>query len=510
MWKLFAKLAELFPSARKLAELLTYLGVLALGLCILATAIDEKLPRRLLQPYAGTDVQKGAKKGVAGDQVTTPATAVPKDDDCDRGLAEELKPESKSNADAAPTDKAGRLRVVGVWPRTVRLGGTLCLVIAGVAPETVEKLSSNEVEAKLLVVNNLKDELATATAQEKVQKQKDLATALAQAIAAQNQPTPTVDVTLFLNGLRSPLTKQASAIYRPQMVTYTFGQMSDANSTDATFWRNLLGSVTTQAGALPLKVGVSRSQSSGSEAEAPGPIEFRLYWPTIVGVGALAMALLSIAFAIFATKSTILRDHPMTNIQLAKYNAKIAEDDLAKAPANDQLKAAKKIADEQVAEWSDKPGANDAAGTFSLGRAQMALWLALSVAGFVFVWLTLGFYKNVITEAVLVLLGINSATGLAAVVMDRDDPSQPPEKKAKSVGFWADLGSDGDGAKLQRIQMIAWTGILAVIFVWNVIANFVFVQFDTYLLLLMGIVNTTYLGFKTQESKDPKPAPPQQ
>jgi hypothetical protein len=31
--------------------------------------------------------------------------------------------------------------------------------------------------------------------------------------------------------------------------------------------------------------------------------------------------------------------------------------------------------------------------------------------------------------------------------------------------------------------------------------NFVFVDFDTNLLLLMGIASSTYLGFKTQEKK---------
>ena len=47
--------------------------------------------------------------------------------------------------------------------------------------------------------------------------------------------------------------------------------------------------------------------------------------------------------------------------------------------------------------------------------------------------------------------------------------------------------------------MIVWTSILAIIFIWNVVWNFAFVDFDTNLLLLMGIASSTYLGFKTQE-----------
>jgi hypothetical protein len=42
----------------------------------------------------------------------------------------------------------------------------------------------------------------------------------------------------------------------------------------------------------------------------------------------------------------------------------------------------------------------------------MAVWLVLTTAGFIFLWLTLGFYVNVITPAILVLLGINTVTGL--------------------------------------------------------------------------------------------------
>ena len=37
------------------------------------------------------------------------------------------------------------------------------------------------------------------------------------------------------------------------------------------------------------------------------------------------------------------------------------------------------------------------------------------------------------------------------------------------------------------------------IFVWNVVWNFVFVDFDSNMLLLMGIANSMYVGFKTQE-----------
>ena len=115
-------------------------------------------------------------------------------------------------------------------------------------------------------------------------------------------------------------------------------------------------------------------------------------------------------------------------------------------------------------------------------------------AGFIFLWLTLGLYLHVITASILVLLGINGVTGLAAVTMDGENAP-----KTESKSFLTDIISDPTGPKLHRIQVVIWTCLLAVIFAWNVVWNFVFVEFDTNLLLLMGIANSMYLGFKHSE-----------
>jgi hypothetical protein len=209
-----------------------------------------------------------------------------------------------------------------------------------------------------------------------------------------------------------------------------------------------------------MDLGVAVSRATGPTAPAPALIEFLVYKTGILWLGAAAMLVLVAAFGVFAANSTVLRD-------------------TATSDAN------------------GKP-----TGTYSLGRTQMALWLVLSVAGFIFLWLTLGFYINVITSAILVLLGINGVTGLAAILIDKPDPAATtPTPALTSQGFLEDLVCDSEGAKLQRIQMIVWTCILAAIFVWNVFWNFVFVDFDTNLLLLMGIASSTYLGFKTQEKR---------
>jgi hypothetical protein len=323
-------------------------------------------------------------------------------------------------ADPTAKDNAGKLRVVGVWPKAVTLGSRLCVVVAGVAAASTEE-----------------------------QKPGDT-------------PTPSVDVNLFLNEAATKLSAKADPVPGPQMLIYEFGEHTDASSDDGKFWRGLLAGKT-KDGAMALSVGVSRSQSSAPSALAPGNIELIIYRTRILALGGFAMLVLLVAFVVFAANSTVLRD--------------TADFDPATGPT----------------------------GTYSLGRTQMAIWLVLTVAAFIFLWLTLGFYVHVITSAVLVLLGINGVTGLAAIAMDKPKPANPAQQAPAapvSQGFIEDLICDSEGAKLQRLQMVVWTFILGAIFVWNAVRNFVFADFDTNLLLLMGIASTTYLGFKTQEKTE--------
>jgi hypothetical protein len=278
------------------------------------------------------------------------------------------------------------------------------------------------------------------------------------AAAASTPTSPLVDVMLYLNNERASLSEKANPVPGPQMLIYKFGEHTDPTSDTGKFWRSLLAGKTSN-GTMALSVGVSKTASSSPSAVSPTLIDFIIYNKQILWLGVVAVAVLIAAFIVFAACSTVIRDTP-----------------------------------------SMDPNTNKPNGTFSLGRTQMAVWLVLTTAGFIFLWLTLGFYVNVITTSVLVLLGINTVTGLAAVVLDKPaaNAANPPAA-ATTQGFWEDLVCDATGAKLQRIQMIVWTCILAVIFIWNAAWNFVFVNFDTNLLLLMGIAGTTYLGFKSQE-----------
>jgi cell division protein FtsB len=186
---------------------------------------------------------------------------------------------------------------------------------------------------------------------------------------------------------------------------------------------------------------------------------------------------------------------------------------------------------------------------FSLGLVQMAFWFCLSLAAYVYICLMTR-QAHVPMGSVLGLLGISSTTGLAAVFVDKQksaatdalaaeraaltarikDLSSAPvatgssaetdllQKKnrlaqvqallaqspsdnlpATSKGFLTDILSDGENVSFHRFQMVVWTIVLGVIFVWSVYRNMTMPEFDASLLTLMGISSGTYIGFKFPE-----------
>jgi hypothetical protein len=186
---------------------------------------------------------------------------------------------------------------------------------------------------------------------------------------------------------------------------------------------------------------------------------------------------------------------------------------------------------------------------FSLGLVQMAFWFCLSLAAYVYICLMTK-QAHVPMGSVLGLLGISATTGLAAVFVDKQKGAatgslaaeraalmarvkdlsstdvipgsmaeadllqkknrltqveallaQSPSDTlpATSKGFLADILSDGENISFHRFQMVVWTIVLGVIFVWSVYRNMTMPEFDASLLTLMGISSGTYVGFKFPE-----------
>jgi hypothetical protein len=134
---------------------------------------------------------------------------------------------------------------------------------------------------------------------------------------------------------------------------------------------------------------------------------------------------------------------------------------------------------------------------YSLGLAQLLFWVVLIAFAFIYIYvLTEGLHP--ITGSVLTLLSISLTTsGGSRMVEKVKDPKHMFESESESI--LKDLLSDDAGFSVHRVQMAIWTVILGLVFCYEVIMNLSMPQFDTNLLLLMGISSTGYVGLKAIE-----------
>jgi hypothetical protein len=196
--------------------------------------------------------------------------------------------------------------------------------------------------------------------------------------------------------------------------------------------------------------------------------------------------------------------------------------------------------------------------TFSLGRLQMAFWFSLVLGSFLFIWLITG-AMDIISSSTLVLIGISGTTALSSVVIG-DSKGQDLVKATAALmdertllaleipaltavvaaagpaaataaatlvtkqarltvitdtitnnlrglaaggskGFFTDILSDDNGISFHRLQMLVWTLVLGVLFVYGVWARLSMPEFSTTLLALQGITAGTYIGFKIPEKQ---------
>jgi hypothetical protein len=142
----------------------------------------------------------------------------------------------------------------------------------------------------------------------------------------------------------------------------------------------------------------------------------------------------------------------------------------------------------------DAPALDGTKRPYSLGRAQMAWWFFLVVLSYSFIWLVTG-DRDTIPPSVLGLIGISSATALAAAVIAPRGDSTISARR--SEGWWKDLVADEEGAvTLDRLQIVVWTLVLSGIFLFSVIWELTMPEFNGTLLALMGVSSGTYIGFK--------------
>lgn len=190
------------------------------------------------------------------------------------------------------------------------------------------------------------------------------------------------------------------------------------------------------------------------------------------------------------------------------------------------------------AEPADFAGAKPPVGRyrrpFSLAQTQMAWWFCIVTGCFVFLWITHGWkHDNILTAQSLILLGIGTGTALGATMIQQVKSDQltvlnqfktaaaaiaalpagtpiPADLLATrdrlaarlaSEDFFKDILTDADGISLHRFQSFAWTIVLGIVFIVEVLINPMgsMPTFDATLLALLGISGGTYLGFKIPE-----------
>ena len=200
----------------------------------------------------------------------------------------------------------------------------------------------------------------------------------------------------------------------------------------------------------------------------------------------------------------------------------------------------------------------------SLGRCQMAFWFFIVAGSYIFLWIVTGDYRT-LTAQELLLLGLSSATGLGAFLITDESDTAPPrgtgvltkeelsldnpdklqtlalserdmqkradvteaeilrsqervaelERRAayyqrgwrsalrRSVNDLLSESNDGRPS-FHRFQMIGWNLTFGIIFVRAVYYKLAMPEFSSDQLLLMGLSNGTYLGFKWSTAKTNK------
>lgn len=240
----------------------------------------------------------------------------------------------------------------------------------------------------------------------------------------------------------------------------------------------------------------------------PPTMHLRLYYGWWAAGAAIALLLLIAAFVLMARKGWLIRD-------------------------------------------SNPPKLEGKLKPYSLALSQAAFWFFLVIVSFILIYLVTGDY-NTISDQALILMGIGTGTALGAAMVNitkRDtsdselavlrpataklqaeiaqltasgaDSVSLAEKQATldeknkqieaaeagltkpaSDGPIKDLLTDVNGVTLHRFQMMIWTIILGVLFVFGVYRELAMPEFSTTLLALMGISAGTYLGFKIPERQN--------
>jgi len=365
-------------------------------------------------------------------------------------------------ANKAVTGIPKTANMVYVEQKEIYLNSAVCVAVRA---QRYFKAERADVDAALQAVvdaDKAEKDVAPAETQKLQEARAKLETArkaLATAEAALATKSAAKAVYLFIDEVRTPSSMDVytsdSKDTKDNKDGWTWKALNirapdDAGAADGKLWRQILGG-TPFGGSRYVALGLGDKEGTlpRTDAVIVEKVKLRVYhWPLLVA-GALGLALMAAGLIGLGWDTGLLRDTP--------------------------------------------PPAATAPAPFSLARVQFAWWLFLVIGGYLYVWLVTGQFIGVVTTGVLALMGISGVSGLAAQVID------PTPNPNASQGFLRDIMSENNTFVLQRVQMAAWTLILGVIFLWTTLTSFSFPNFDPNLLVLAGIVNGVYLGFKFKQ-----------
>jgi hypothetical protein len=286
-----------------------------------------------------------------------------------------------------------------------------------------------------------------------------------------------------------PLGKIFPSAVDPELNKLTFDLRMSPESKEA--WIALLSS------HIKHKVGISVGPENKSPFLSQAAFELRVFqWPWVISFIVFLVFALG-GFLYLAARSGVLREPGPT-------------------PSNGRPKA------------------------FSLARCQIAVWFFVILVSYIFI-LVITWDRNILSDSVLGLMGISAGTYLGAIMVDSskrtDAQGQLPDLQAQLAqltalavptaddktkidalnnkikqlsaavdpdethGLLVDILSDANGVSFHRFQMVAWTGVVVILFVKSVWTSLVLPELNGTLLGLMGISSGTYLGAKFPEQK---------
>ncbi len=185
-----------------------------------------------------------------------------------------------------------------------------------------------------------------------------------------------------------------------------------------------------------------------------------------------------------------------------------------------------------VTVFPDVPMPKGYVAPYSLSRFQLLWWSGVVAASYTWLLPITG-SMNTISTGAMALMGIVGGTSVLAATQDNRPSTKPDDDGAEraqhranyraaaaatppdtatmnacvaeiyppSQGVLTDLLTDLHGYNIARLQLLIWTVVLGLSFLFEVVHDLTMPELSTNLLALTGISNGTYFGFKMQEKQ---------